>query len=135
MGSTSVREDDVERLRKERCMRLKLEELKYINESYLIASSIPTALFIYVIIMGHAPIIYYMASIKWFLPAYGVLGLIDLAWYVNMHHKCRRLVGSSLYECNSECYYQYCKDKYCYTEAYSSCIDMCKQIFNNTRGG
>jgi len=129
MASMSAREDVV-KLRFKRCVKMELEGLRKTSILYLIVTLIPTAY--YVFLMLHSPIIYYVV---WFLTVYGTLGLFDLVWYIHACRKCKHIADSSLYDCNSECYYTYCKDKYCYTEAYSACIDMCKQIFNNTSQG
>ena len=129
MVRTSAREDGV-RLRAKRCVKMELESLRKISIGYLIISLIASAY--YVFLMLHNPIVYYVV---WFLTMYGTLGLFDLACYIHAYRKCKHIADSGLYGCNSECYYTYCKDNYCYTEAYSACIDMCKQIFNDTNQG
>ena len=57
-----------------------------------------------------------------------LLGLIDLAWYIIILYNCDRLASSTLPDCISKCREKYCISK-CPNEAYTWCIDMCREIF------
>ena len=57
-----------------------------------------------------------------------LLGLIDLVWYMIILYNCDRLASSTLQDCISKCREKYCFSK-CPNEAYTWCIDMCREIF------
>jgi len=58
-----------------------------------------------------------------------ILGLIDLAWYINILFGCNHLASSTLPDCISKCREKYCISE-CPNEAYTWCTDMCREIFD-----
>ena len=128
-ANTITKEDDV-KSRFRRCVKMELGALRKVTILYLATSLVFTACYEYS--MFYSPIVYHVV---WFLTVYGTLGLLDLGWYMILRRRCKYIANGSLYKCYSECYYAYCGDNKCYSEANSTCTEMCRQTFNDVGQG
>jgi hypothetical protein len=103
-----------------KCRKIKLKDLVETSILIPVGTSILSALVLW--LMGSKYVIYaWVAGII-------VFGVLVPAWYIIILFDCDRLASSTLPDCISKCREKYCISK-CPNEAYTWCIDMCREIF------